>query len=80
LGVSRPSITAPVFKTNLEDLLDRLEGDDSLRALELRREVWALRDVFRTWQEERPGDVARLAVIHRLFEVFHKTMDYLTAK
>jgi hypothetical protein len=78
--VSRPSITAPVFQTNLEDLLQRLEEDESLRALELRREIWALRDVFQKWQEDRPGDAARLSAIHRLFEVFHRTMDYLTEK
>lgn len=78
--LSRPSITTPIFETNLEDLAARLQGDDSETARELRREVDALREVFRGWQGVRPSDVDRLATIHRLFHIYRSTMDYLTSR
>jgi len=78
--VSRPSITTPIFETSLDDLETRLQGDNSGVASELRREVHDLKVVFGVWQEGRPTDAARLQTIHRLFDVYRRTMDYLTAR
>lgn len=77
---SRPSITTPIFETNLEDLLVRLEGDRSETAAGLRKDVEALREVFRGWANDKPRDAARIEAIHRLFHIYRKTMDYLTSR
>ena len=71
------SVSSPVFLTNAEELVTRMERQGSPRALVMAAAARELVDTFRSWQRERPEDEVRIATIEKLFDLHRQAMDYL---
>lgn len=66
-----------LFCDSAEHLATRLESEPDDVARVLAQEARELARRFATWQERRPTDEEREALIRRLFDVNRRAMDYL---
>ena len=67
-----------VFSQTVRELLARLEGDASLEAASLVRDLYELRELFDSWRTMRPSDDTRLTLIKKLLFIQRRVMDYVT--
>jgi hypothetical protein len=72
-----PSGVSNLFRDSAEHLAVRLETEPEGAARALAAEARDLARRFATWQEHRPEDEERVALIGRLFDLNRRAMDYL---
>lgn len=67
-----------LFRQSAEDLANKLAEHQQAEALQMEREAREMVEVFAAWSAVRPTNEARIAAIHRLFDLNRRAMDFLS--
>lgn len=73
------SQSLPLFEQSCNEVLQRVQNDSSPDAVGFRVEAESLLAVLEGWKSELPRAEDRGATIAKVFDLYRRAMEYLTA-